>query len=38
MATLTSPPKAPRSLAWDVWIVIAAVLLLIVTLAAPYFR
>ena len=38
MATLTAPPKAPRGLAWDVWIVIAAVLLLIVTLAAPYLR
>ena len=37
MATLTSPPKAPSSLTWDVWIVIAAALLLILTLTALLF-
>jgi hypothetical protein len=38
MATLTAPPKAPSGLTWDVWILIAAVLLLILTLAALYVR
>jgi hypothetical protein len=38
MATLISPPKAPTGLTWDVWILIAAVLLLILTLAALLVR
>lgn len=37
MATLTSPPRAPSGLTWDAWIVIAAVLLLVLTLTAMLF-
>jgi hypothetical protein len=37
MASLTSPPGAPSGLRWDDWILIAAVLLLILTLTAPFF-
>jgi hypothetical protein len=38
MATLAAPPKVPSGLTWDVWILITAVLLLILTVAALFFR
>jgi hypothetical protein len=38
MTDLTSPPRTPAGLGWDAWILIAAVLLLMATLAALYWR